>query len=223
MNKKLERYNLNVFLKGNELLYGIQALELERKRIARELHDDISSKLNVVALNCHLLKIPNISQMDVEDIKNTIFEYTTKAIESSKKMTSSLLPPVLDKFGLHAGLEELCSDLIQEKKVDIQYQNNLSFDYKEDQKAIHVYRIIEELLYNSIIHGKASLISIEIGEWNEKVKCDYTDNGIGFEVKSIENHSGNGFKNIASRMAVLNGNFSIQSDLNEGVSIVFDF
>jgi signal transduction histidine kinase len=223
MKKKLELHNLDIVLNKNQILYGIQALDSDRRRIARDLHDDISSKLNVVALNCHLLKIPDLPQKDIEEITQTIVDYTAKALESSKKMTHSLLPPVLDKFGLHAGLEELCSDLTNDKKVAIHYQNNLKLDFKEKEKPIHVYRIIEELLQNSIYHGKANKITILFSEINNKIIFEYEDNGIGFDVKSLENNFGNGYKNIVARMVILNGTFSIQSELNQGVSIVFSF
>ena len=114
MEKKLEFNNLDIFQKNKQLSAVIRTLESDRKRIAQDLHDDICSKLNVISLNCHLLKIPNLPQKDIEEITKNIIEYTSKALNSSKKMTHSLLPPVLDKFGLHAGIEELCAELIDD-------------------------------------------------------------------------------------------------------------
>jgi signal transduction histidine kinase len=223
MEKKLELNNLDVFLKNNQLGSLIRTLESDRKRIAHELHDDISSKLNVISLNCHLLKIPNLSPKESEEITQNIIEYTSRALNSSKKMAHSLLPPVLDKFGLHAGIEELCSELSNDESVAIQYENKLKFDFAENQSHIHVFRILQELLANSMQHGRASSISVLFDEINGKRACVYSDNGIGFDLKQIKGHNGLGMKNIASRIAILEGSITIESELNNGVSIIFNF
>ncbi|PZX92760.1 sensor histidine kinase [Flavobacterium aquariorum] len=223
MEKKLEFDNLDIFLKNKQLSAVIRTLESDRKRIAQELHDNICSKLNVISLNCHLLKIPNLPPKDIEEITKNIIEYTSKALNSSKKMTHSLLPPVLDKFGLHAGIEELCAQLINDVAIDIQYENNLKFDFKENDNHIHVFRILQELFANSIQHGKATSISVFFDEIDGKRTCKYSDNGIGFELNQLENHKGLGMKNVVSRVAFLEGSLSIESQMNNGISVIFNF
>ncbi|PVX46904.1 histidine kinase/DNA gyrase B/HSP90-like ATPase [Flavobacterium sp. 103] len=223
MEKKLEFDNLDIFLKNKQLSAVIRTLESDRKRIAQELHDDICSKLNVISLNCHLLKIPNLPAKEIEEITKNIIEYTSKALNSSKKMTHSLLPPVLDKFGLHAGIEELCAQLIDDIAIDIQYENNLKFDFKENDNHIHVFRILQELFTNSIEHGRATSISVFFEEIDGKRTCKYSDNGIGFDLNQLENHKGLGMKNVVSRVAILEGSLSIESQMNNGISVIFNF
>jgi signal transduction histidine kinase len=223
MEKELEINNLDIFLKNNQLSALIRTLESDRKRIAQDLHDDISSKLNVISLNCHLLKIPNLPQKDIEEITKNIIEYTSKALNSSKKMSHSLLPPVLEKFGLHAGIEELCSDFSENESVTIKYENKLKFDFKENESHIHVFRILQELLINSTQHGKANSISLFFDEINGKRTCRYTDDGIGFDLNQVKNHKGLGIKNIVSRVAILEGSLSIESQLGNGISVIFNF
>jgi signal transduction histidine kinase len=223
MEEKLELNNLDDFLKSNQLVSVIRTLESDRKRIAHELHDDISSKLNVISLNCHLLKIPNLSPKESEEITQNIIEYSSKALNSSKEMAHSLLPPVLEKFGLHAGIEELCAELNNDESVAIQYENKLKFNFEENESHIHVFRILQELLANSIQHGKATAIFILFDEINGQKTCVYSDNGIGLDLKQIESHNGLGMKNIVSRVAVLGGNIKIESQLNNGISVIFNF
>lgn len=222
MEKKIEFNNLDISLSKNRLTAVIKTLELERKRISQALHDDISSKLNVISLNCQLLKIPDLSQKELEEITKNIIEYTSKALNSSKKITHSLLPPVLEKFGLHAGMEELCDELNQGSLV-IQYENKLSFNFAENESHIHVFRILQELLDNSIQHGNATLISILFKEIEGERTCMYSDNGIGFDLKEIENDNGLGIKNIINRIVILEGSLKIESQLNNGMSAVFNF
>jgi signal transduction histidine kinase len=223
MEKKLEFDNLDIFQKNKQLSAVIRTLESDRKRIAQDLHDDICSKLNVISLNCHLLKIPNLPPKDIEEITKNIIEYTSKALNSSKKMTHSLLPPVLDKFGLHAGMEELCAQLIDDGDVAIQYENNLKFDFKENENHIHVFRILQELFANSIEHGKATSISVFFEMIDGKRTCKYSDNGIGFDLNQLQNHKGLGMKNVVSRVAILEGSISIESQMNNGISVIFNF
>ena len=138
-------------------------------------------------------------------------------------MTHSLLPPVLDKFGLIAGIEELCDELMKDGDVDIQFENKLNFDFKENASHIHIFRILQELFVNSIQHGKATSISVFFDTIEGKRTCKYFDNGIGFDVRQLENHKGLGMRNIVSRVAVLEGNLLIESQVNNGISVVFNF
>jgi signal transduction histidine kinase len=223
MKKRMELQNLDISPNKNQLSAVICKLELDRKRIAQELHNDISSKLNVISLNCHLLKIPNLPSKDIEEITKTIIEYTSMALNSSKKMTYSLLPPVLEKFGLNAGLDELFEKLRDKESVDIQYLNNVKFDFNDIEKHIHVFRIIQELLANSIQHGKATSMVVTFDEIDGGSVCNYSDNGIGFDLNKLENHVGLGMKNVSSRVSVLGGNLSIDSQMNEGFFVVFNF
>jgi signal transduction histidine kinase len=223
MGKRMVLQGLNISQCKNQLSATVRTLEMDRKRIAQDLHDDLGSKLNVISLNCHLLKIPNLSQKDIEEITKNIIEYTSKALTSSRKLTHSLLPPVLEKFGLHAGIEELCTEFIDTTGVKIQYVNNVKFDFKDNEKHIHVFRIIQELLANSIQHGKATSISISFNEIDGKKNCKYTDNGIGFDLKQLKDHEGLGMKNVSGRLVILGGNLTIESQMNEGISFFFNF
>lgn len=223
MEKKLEFDDLDIFQKSTQLSALVKTLESDRKRIAQSLHDDICSKLNVISLNCHLLKIPNLPPKEIEEITKNIIEYTSKALNSSKKMTHSLLPPVLDKFGLHAGIEELCAQLIDDGTVAIQYENTLKFDFEENDNHIHVFRILQELFANSIQHGKATSISLFFDIIDGKRTCKYFDNGIGFDMNQLKNHKGLGIKNVVSRVEVLGGSLSMASQINNGISVVFNF
>jgi signal transduction histidine kinase len=223
MRKRMVFEGLDVSQNKKQLSAVVRTLEMDRKRIAHDLHNDISSKLNVISLNCHLLKIPNLPQKDIEEITKNIIEYTSKALNSSKRMTHSLLPPVLEKFGLHAGIEELCEELIEFEKINIEYVNKVQFDFKENEKHIHVFRILQELLANSIQHGKATSISVSFNEIDGENTCNYSDNGIGFHLNKLESHDGLGMKNVASRVTILGGNLSIESQINEGISVIFNF
>lgn len=223
MEKNVRMDDLDIFPKKSQLEALVQVMELDRKWMAQNLHDDICSKLNVISLNCHLLKRSDLPQQDIEEISKNIIDYSSKALSSAQKMTYDLLPPVLSKFGLHAGIRELCDQLMESGKVVIEYENNLQFDFKENDSHIHVFRILKELLTNSIQHGEATLISVLFDHIEGKRICKYWDNGIGFDKSQLQNNTGFGLRNILSRIAVLEGSISMESQINQGVSVIFNF
>ncbi|MFV8379376.1 sensor histidine kinase [Flavobacterium sp. LB3R33] len=223
IQKEFEKKDLEIQYQKELLSSVIITQEEERKRIAQDLHDDISSKLNIVSLNSHLLTTPNLTETEVVEITNNIINLTAKALDNSRKIAHGLLPPVLDKFGLHAGVEELCLEFSSSKAVKVNYENKTVFDIIDNDKHLHVFRILQELMNNSLRHGKASIISIIFEKKDEKNWCFYKDDGIGFEMKSDENKKGLGMKNIESRIAFLNGKMTLDSSINKGISVVFNF
>ena len=203
IQKELEKKDLEIQYQKELLSAVIITQEEERKRIAQDLHDDISSKLNIVSLNSHLLTTPNLTENEVIEITANIINLTAKALDNSRKIAHGLLPPVLDKFGLHAGVEELCLEFSSSKAVKVNYENKTTFAIIDNDKHLHVFRILQELMNNSLRHGKASIISIIFEKKNEKNWCFYTDDGIGFEMKNNENQKGLGMKNMESRIAFM--------------------
>lgn len=223
IKKELEKKDLEIKYQQEQLHAVIITQEEERKRIAQDLHDDISSKLNIVSLNSHLLKTPNITDSEKEEITANIINLTAKALENTRRIAHDLLPPVLDKFGLHAGVEELCEEFNSSKSVIVNYQNNVNFDEKDKDKHLHVFRILQELMNNSLRHGKATNIAITFVEDHDVVNCKYTDNGCGFDSTNEKNQHGLGMKNILSRISVLKGVINIESTVGQGVQVVFKF
>lgn len=220
---EVDKKNLEIEHQKELLNSVLITQEEERKRIAQDLHDDISSKLNVVSLNSHLLKTPNLNETEQLEITNNIIELTQKALENSRRIAHDLLPPVLEKFGLHAGIEELVEEFNSTKTVKVSYENQIDFESYPVEKHLHMFRILQELLNNSLRHGKATEISIQFTNFDNRKTCTYIDNGLGFDSSSEENKKGLGMKNIESRINFLGGDFNFTSKPNEGVKMEFNF
>lgn len=223
IQKELEKINLVIKLQREQLRAVIITQEEERKRIAQDLHDDISSKLNIVSLNSHLLNTPNLLDNEVLEITKNIIDLVGKALENTRRIAHDLLPPVFDQFGLDAGVEELCLEFNSSKVVQVNYKNEVEFDKKDNDRHLHVFRILQELMNNSLRHGKAKNISVLFENKNGGASCKYVDDGLGFDVNSKENKNGLGMKNIESRVDLLNGIITIDSEVNKGIQVVFNF
>lgn len=223
VQKELEKKDLELQHSKRMLEATISAQEKERKRIARDLHDDISSKLNVVSLNCHLLSIGGLEKEKESEIVEGIIGMSNKALENSRRIAHNLFPPVFDKFGLHAAVEELCEEFSSVQNLSINYNNTVRFSTDERERHLHVFRILQELMNNSLRHGKASAIDILFRDIDTNTFCFYKDNGKGFDAENRQNFKGLGMKNIESRVNFLNGTLTVNSAEGKGSNFVFSF
>jgi signal transduction histidine kinase len=223
IKQKLDKKDLEIEFQKGMLHAVLFTQEEERKRIAQDLHDDISSKLNVVSLNSHLLRTPNLSESELIKISDNIVELTQKALENSRRIAHDLLPPVLEKFGLHSGIEELVADYNSTKAVRVTYKNKSSFEKFSFDNQLHIFRILQELLNNAVRHGLAKNISIEVIDENDLKTLTFIDDGVGFNVNDEKVRKGIGIKNIESRVDYLNASISISSIINEGTTVIIKF
>ena len=219
VEKELEKKSAEIAHQKEMIRATIVTQENERKRIAQDLHDEISSKLNVIHLSSNLLLDGELSVNEYTEVNKSIIEVTNKTLESARKIAHDLLPPILDKFGLKAAIEELVDDFNTTKEVQITYQLQFPKRHLNKKHKLHLFRIIQELINNSIRHGKAKNIDLKITKESQQLHILYTDNGKGFNTNLSKHKKGLGMKNIESRMELLNGTFTIKSKLKEGVTV----
>lgn len=216
IRQEIEKKNLEINYQKELLHAVIVTQEDERQRIAQDLHDDISSKLNIVSLNSQMLIATELSEKEFSEVTANIIKLTGKALENSRRIAHDLLPPVLEKFGIDAAISELAVEFNSAKSVKVYYENNISFEAIQAKKHLHIFRILQELMNNSLRHGNAKNISVVFNNEGEKITCHYTDNGSGFNSADINSQKGLGMKNILSRIELINAKIDINSSPNKG-------
>lgn len=219
IQKELEKKSAEIEHQKDLIQATILTQENERKRIAQDLHDEISSKLNVIHLNANLLLDGELSSDEYSNVNKSILDITTRTLETSRKIAHDLLPPILEKFGLKSAIEELADDYNSSKKVSISYELNYPKNYLNKTFELHVFRIIQELINNSIKHGKAKNINLVVTKNNTNLNFVYTDNGVGFDIDRAQFQKGLGMKNIESRIELLKGELTIKSKIDKGVTV----
>jgi signal transduction histidine kinase len=220
VEKELEKNTLEITHQKEIIQSIIITQEEERKRIAQDLHDDISSKLNVINLNANLLKDGELTPDEYTIVNNGILEATEKTLESARKIAHNLLPPILAEFGFKDAVEELADSFNNSRKINIDYIINYPKKLLIPQNELHLFRITQELINNSVRHGKANNSVINISYKDKELIFNYTDNGIGFNAYNMDYKKGLGMKNIESRVSLLNGKYSIGSEVGKGFKIV---
>lgn len=204
-----------------ELLHStILTQEEERKRIARELHDEIGSKLNVILLNIHRLREPHHQPTEAAEITQEMSTLINTTIDTTRRISHDLLPPTLEDFGLVETIKELQTNFNQSGIITI------AFDVVEkkveiDDKLIelNLFRVLQELINNSIRHGKAAEIGIKLWLSAEQIKLEYTDNGTGFDTSIFAKSKGMGTKNIESRLHMIGASYEYHSSAGQGMKM----
>lgn len=191
----------------------IEGEEVERKRIARDLHDGLGSMLSGLKIHLKLAEKDNINATEVTTLLDN-------SIKELRNISQNLMPESLLKLSLEHALRDLCmanSNTIT--NIEFQYlikKLNLSKNYQ-----IFIYRIIQELLNNALKYANASEILVSCSQNKETFFITVEDNGIGFNV-SEKSNIGMGLRNIKNRVEFLNGKLEIESIINKGTSVYIE-
>ena len=196
-----------------ELLQAtLDVQEKERVRIGRELHDGIGSMLSTVRL--YLQQIQHVP--DPEAQKSSMEKADNVLIETSQNLQGivrDLVPTVLNQLGIGAAIEALC-DVVQHNstlEIGVNVSDSLSIP---ERLSLNVYRIVQELLNNTLKHAEASEVQLSFKPNGDTLKLLYQDNGKG--MPDQRRVWGLGIKNIESRLSLLEGEMNITSQENEG-------
>jgi len=189
----------------------IEGEEIERKRIARELHDGLGSMLS--GLKMHL----NLADRENKEINPNINGMLNDSIKELRNISQNLMPESLMKLGLEHALKDLCASH-SNLETSIEFQYLIKKSTFPQHFKIMIYRIIQELLNNALKYAKASQILISCSQNKDVFFITVEDNGVGFNVKHAEKREGMGLRNIKNRVAFLNGKLEIDSIPNKGTS-----
>lgn len=217
---ELEKANLEISYQKEIIQSTIITQEEERKRIAQDLHDAISSKLNVVSLKANMLMDGAISLEEANKTAESILNITSTVLESSRKIAHDLLPPTLDKFGLQAALEELCEELEETRRFKIAYNLKYGQNLLTQDEELHLFRIVQELFNNAIKHSQAPKIDLSLYTKENSVTLEYKDNGKGFELEHALKAKGLGMSGIENRLVILNGKLDMTTSPGNGLQVI---
>ncbi|MEP5611111.1 MAG: sensor histidine kinase [Cyclobacteriaceae bacterium] len=196
----------------------LEGQDKERKRIASELHDNLGSIL--VTLNMYADSLTSKSKPEqVLDIAKRISDTSNKANEEVRKISHSLDSGLLNHFGLKAAISQLMEAIELSKKIKIQFNIELEKDLS-NELGLQVYRMIQELVNNSLKHSHCSKINLDI-QINGEITIIYEDDGIGFDLKKVER--GMGLNNIQQRVEKLSGELKIDSTPERGSTFIIEF
>jgi two-component sensor histidine kinase len=206
------------------------AIEAERNRIARDLHDGPIQGVSAAALSLEALRLM-VQAGDTDRARETLQEIATELGQEAvalRRIMSDLRPPVLEERGLIPAVRELCSRVRRETGIDVQLTGSPSTAGSRDLEAL-AYRVVQEALSNVGKHSGAKHVTVRIEMAASTVEVSVADDGWGFDTGSAREFLRTGKVGLASmreRTELAGGSFSIRSTPGAGTvvtaSIPFD-
>jgi two-component system sensor histidine kinase UhpB len=199
----------------------IRAQEQERKRIARELHDDTAQVLFAQLLRIAAFK--SSASPEVREIAERLEETTVEAIEGVRRMAVELRPPALDDLGLLAALGDLAQRFMDQRGIEVDYQARGSRGRLPAEVELVLYRVAQEAMTNVAKHAGATRVWIDLDRDADDVTLSVRDNGRGFDPaiarESDERGLGLGLFGMEERVSLVGGTFSIWPRQGGGTEI----
>lgn len=191
----------------------INTLENERKRIAADLHDELGAVLSATKFKLESLDSFSASdQLQVDQCIHLINDIIAKL----RWISNGLMPNTLLHNGIVSALNEFINKVNYDSGLEIIF-NSHDIPELSATPCIHIFRILQEIIHNTIKHAKADTLKIELFTQKGKLLILTADDGIGFEYNNvIKNKKGLGLENLQNRASLLGGEMHIRTNLGEG-------
>jgi PAS domain S-box-containing protein len=207
--KEIHRKILNVV---------IETEEKERQRFAEDLHDGLGPLLSAAKL--YIYSLGTMIDPDKKgDAPEKAIETIDEAIKSIREISNNISPHILKNFGLVSAIRSLTDKITNPLQMKVRLTARM--DERVDSNIeINLFRIVEELVHNTVKYSKALQIKIRLELENGQLCLSYTDDGQGFDVeKAYKKQNGNGLKNIQNRTRSMNGDVQFSSKIGNGMTV----
>jgi PAS domain S-box-containing protein len=201
----------------------IEAQEVERARIARDLHDDVSQQLAGVSIAFSGLK-QQLNDYDVSDeLRQELGELQQQTLQLARhvrQLSHDLHPAVLQHLGLVKGLTSYCGELGRAHGVAMTCTADGDFGAITPDAALCIYRITQEALRNVVAHAGASCADVRLVQTGDQAQITIVDDGRGFDAAGHgERDKGLGLVSMSERARIIGGTVTIASGLYEGTRV----
>lgn len=205
--------------KLNQIKDTITGEERERRRLARELHDGIVSRLSIIKMNFSSLPLQHQYLNDTSDFQDVVNQLE-QSIAELRTTSHDLLPEHLQRAGLAASVKVYCDKIRRLTPLDIEFQMLGDLPLLNNDFQLNIYRIIQEQVKNMVKHSNASQALIQFRVQKDWLNITIDDNGMGAQGEPVES-TGLALKNLNDRIRVLNG--TIEIERTEGTSVYLEF
>ena len=222
--KYIDRLNYQRQLWNRRLLTTVlRTEEKARSSFSKELHDGLGPLLSSAKLSLTTLSREEQDPKRRELLSNTTY-IVEEAIRSIREISNNLSPHVLNDFGLARGVQNFIDKSVAIHPVEIRFTTNLGDERFDTDLEVILYRVICELINNSLKHAACRTITLSLTRTATALRLEYGDDGRGFNPE-VMSDLGMGLSNISSRIGSLGGTSQITSAEGEGMhaSIAIDF
>jgi signal transduction histidine kinase len=202
---------------GDALRRVIAAQELERRRLARELHDQTGQELISVLLGLKAVEDAADPKERAEALKS-VREQVVETLHDVRRLAVELRPKALDDFGLVPALERLAQTFVHQTSLKLDIEAHLGQERLPSEVETALYRMVQEALTNIATHARARSVSILLRRAKGATIAVIEDDGRGFDSSAVRD--GTGLNGMRERLALIGGRLKIESQLGGGTTLV---
>jgi signal transduction histidine kinase len=198
----------------------VAAQELERRRLARELHDETGQALTSILLGLRSLE-DTLDRDESRAAASGLRELVVTTLQDVRRLAVELRPSALDDFGLVPALERLTTTFAEQTSIDIDFAPMLGDERLSPEVETALYRIVQESLTNVVKHARAQRVSLVVQRRPRAVSVVIEDDGAGFDPSTLDDH-GLGLVGMRERLALVGGRLAIESSAGHGTTIAVE-
>ena len=223
--QKLQQQRINE-LETEKQLAATEAVlkgeERERSRLAKDLHDGLGGMLSGIKYAFQTMKGNLVMTPDNQQAFERSMDMLDSSIQEMRRVAHNMMPEALVKFGLDTALRDFCNDIHQSGALKITYQSSgLEGAVIDQTTAITIYRVVQELVNNTIKHAGATSAIVQAEQREGNITLTIEDDGKGFDTVILQHSKGIGWSNIQSRVEFLKGKLDVKSSEN-GTSVLIE-
>jgi len=208
----------NLKLHKRNILTEITALEKERARIAADLHDELGPLLSAVKMKINSFELAD--EDDQVEIAKTN-QHIDSMVKRVREISFDLMPSALIRKGLLVAVREFADYIMKTNTLQIDVRATEDLQLSE-QKAVNLYRIIQEVIHNTVKHAQANQLAIDLNIEKNKLVLKAQDNGVGFNPETLDKNTGLGLRSLLSRTEIMNGTMYLDSKKGSGTAITIE-
>jgi signal transduction histidine kinase len=209
--------DLSERIASDSLRRVVEAQELERRRLARELHDETGQALTSILLGLKGLE-ERFDDPESRAATAELRELVVSTLQDVRRLAVELRPSALDDFGLVAALERLATSFTEQSGIAVDFQTSLGGERLSGEVETALYRIVQESLTNVVKHARARHVSILLTRKSGSIKAVIEDDGQGFD-PAEGTLEGFGLVGMRERLALLGGRLQVESGGEAGTTI----
>jgi signal transduction histidine kinase len=199
--------------------------EQERTRLAKDLHDGLGGMLSGIKHSLSNIQGNLIMTPDNALAFDRSIDMLDSSIKEMRRVAHNMMPEILIKYGLDIALKEFCGDIDRSGVIHVNYQSvGMQKATIEQTTAVTIYRIVQELVNNTIKHAQAKNILVQLHQSAQEKLMAITieDDGKGFDTSILDRPGGIGWQSIKNRVEFLKGKVDIQSLVGKGTSVMIE-
>jgi signal transduction histidine kinase len=196
----------------------VQAQELERRGLARELHDETGQALTSILLGLKPLE-EALADHPARAALAELRALVVGALQDVRRLAVELRPAVLDDFGLGSALERLTDSFAEQRDIRVDFHSAIGETRLPNEVETTLYRVVQESLTNIVKHANARNVSVSVARREFTVAAVIEDDGAGFDQRAVR-EGGVGLLGMRERLALVDGRLEIESRPGAGTTIV---